>query len=119
MSRLRLSDPSAGFSLIEVMVALVLLAVGMLAAARMFAASVGLSGRARVLTEAGLAAQAIAETGRAAGCQPFNGDSAAGALTLRWASAGSATHRIEVRVTSPAGDTLHTHVVTAFEACAP
>lgn len=108
---------SAGFSLVEVLVAMALLAIGMLAVARMFAGSIALSGRAGLMTDAGLAAQALTESVRSAHCPTVDGDSVAGPLRIRWTARAGIVSRIEVRVTAPAADSLRTDTVTAYAVC--
>lgn len=107
-----------GFTLVEALVAMVVLAVGMLAVARMFAGSIHLSGRARLLTDAGVTAQTLTETIRS-GCTAVNGDSTAGPLLLRWTGGSGMVQSIQVVVRSPSADSQRTDIVTAYEICDP
>jgi prepilin-type N-terminal cleavage/methylation domain-containing protein len=74
----------AGFSLVEIMVALLVLSMGLLSLTSAAASVTRLSGRATVLTRGAALGASRVESILAEGCAAGSGDSTVGRFQLRW-----------------------------------
>jgi len=108
-----------GFTLIELMVAVTVLAVGVLAVAASAAPLARLVRRGGIRAAAAEAAGAAIETARAAGCEAGAGGAYGGhGLRLSWSLAGSgALREMTVVATYPWGSGAHSDTFVAAVAC--
>ena len=118
---MRRSSSSSGFTLIEVLVALVLLTVGVLGLAGVARSVTRLTSEGLRLTTAAALAGARIEQLRAGGCAGVGAGMAAyGAYVESWsADAAGAARAVLVRVTYPAPPGRRTRTLAAVIACAP
>lgn len=118
--RRRPLHPEAGFTLVEVIVALVLLTIGVLGLAGVARSVTRLTSESLRLTTATALAGARVEQLRAGRCAgATSGSAATGAYTEEWSSgAGGAARAVRVSVTYPAPPRLRTRTLVAVIACA-
>lgn len=109
-----------GFTLIEVLVALVILTVGLLALARGMVGLQGHARRAELRLRASAAATSAVERLSGAGCEPASGADSVGPVTVTWSRSGSSpAARISVRAEARSpGDDVVVELESAH-ACRP